>query len=141
MKVESIVLGEERAQALAQYPHAKRVGNLLFLSGVSSRRADNTHEGVTIHADGRVDKDITAQTQGVIRNMRSILQAAGLELEHLVDMTTFLISMDDFPGYNAVYNQHFAKSSGPARTTVAVSQLPHPNLLIEMKGIAVFPED
>ena len=71
--------------------------------------------------------------------MRSVLQAAGLELKDLVDVTTFLMDMADFPGYNEVYNRYFEKSSGPARTTVAVAALPHPNLLIEMKGIAVFP--
>jgi 2-aminomuconate deaminase len=138
VKVESIVLGEERAQALARYPHAKRVGDFLFLSGVSSRRADNTHAGVIIHDDGRVEKDIAAQTQGVIENMRAILQTAGLDLKDLVDVTTFLVEMQDFSGYNEIYNRYFEKNTGPARTTVAVSGLPHANLLVEMKGIAVF---
>ncbi len=139
MKVESIILGEERAQALARYPHAKRVGDLLFLSGVSSRRPDNSHQGAKVHADGTVTKDIAAQTEGVIENMRSILESAGLGLKDLVDVTTFLMDMADFPGYNEIYNRYFEKGTGPARTTVAVSALPHPNLLIEMKGIAVFP--
>ena len=91
---------EGRAGALASYPHARRVGDLLFLSGTSSRRADNSHEGVTIHEDGTVEKDIAVQTKAVIENMRVILNAAGLDLEHLVDMSTFLVNMDDFPGYN-----------------------------------------
>jgi 2-aminomuconate deaminase len=127
----------DRPGALANYPHARRVGNLIFVSGVSSRRPDNSHEGVTIHADGSVEKDIGRQTQAVIENIGIILEAAGSSLEHVVDMTTFLVNMDDFPGYNAVYNTYFNAKDGPTRTTVAVHQLPHPNLLIEMKAIAV----
>lgn len=126
----------DRANPLAGYPHAKRVGDLLFLCGTSSRRPDNTHDGVTIHADGSVDLDIAAQTRAVIENMRAILHHAGADLDALVDVTTFLVSMDDFPGYNAVYNEYFQSSTGPTRTTVAVAELPHPNLLIEMKAIA-----
>ena len=128
-----------KAQALAHYPHARRVGNLLYLCGTSSRKLDNTHVGVVVHPDGRVDLDIEAQTRAVIENMRDILHAAGLDLEHLVDITTFLVEMNDFAGYNTVYNEYFAKETGPVRTTVAVHQLPHPNLLIEMKAVAVFP--
>lgn len=139
MKTEPIILDTGRAQALAHYPHARRVGDLLFLSGVSSRRADNSHVGVVIHDDGRVEKDIAAQTEAVIRNIEHILNAAGLDLSHVVDMTTFLVDMGDFPGYNAVYNRNFEQQTGPSRTTVAVHQLPHPNLLIEMKAIACFP--
>lgn len=128
-----------KAQALAHYPHARRVGNLLYLCGTSSRQLDNSHVGVKVHDDGRVDLDIEAQTRAVIENMGDILKAAGLGLEHLVDITTFLVEMDDFKGYNKVYNEFFEKESGPVRTTVAVHQLPHPNLLIEMKAVAVFP--
>ena len=135
---EAIILGD-RAAPLASYPHARRVGDLLFLCGTSSRRPDNTHDGVTIHPDGTVEKDIAAQTRAVIENMRVILQAAGADLDALVDMTTFLVDMADFAGYNAVYNEYFDAHTGPARTTVAVSELPHPNLLIEMKGIASVP--
>ena len=121
---------EDRAQGLGHYPHAKRVGDLLFVSGTSSRRPDNSHEGVG---------DVAVQTEAVIKNIQKILQAAGLELENLVDMTTFLVNMDDFKSYNDVYNRYFVKETGPARTTVAVHQLPHPNLLIEIKAIAAFP--
>ena len=136
----AIILGADRASSLAHYPHARRIGNLLYLSGCSSRRADNTHAGVTIHADGTVKKDIEAQTEAVIKNVAHILHEAGLALENLVDMTTFLVDMNDFAGYNRAYNRHFTKDDGPARTTVAVHQLPHPNLLIEMKAVAYFPE-
>lgn len=127
------------AAALANYPHARRVGDLLFVSGCSSRRADNTHEGVTRAADGTVTRDIRAQTRGVIENIRTVLRAAGADLENLVDLTTFLVSMDDYAGYNAVYDEYFDAPTGPARTTVAVAQLPHPDLLIEIKAIAALP--
>lgn len=132
----SPVILDDRAQALAHYPHARRVGNLLFVSGVSSRRFDDTHAGVTVHADGRIEKDIALQTEAVLENIRAILKAAGGDLENVVDITTFLVDMKDFPGYNAVYNRYFEQETGPSRTTVAVSELPHPNLLIEMKAIA-----
>lgn len=135
---DAIIL-DDKAQALAHYPHARKVGNLLFLCGTSSRKPDNSHVGVTVHDDGSVDLDIEAQTEAVIENMRGILQAAGADLDALVDVTTFLVNMDDFKGYNKVYNRFFDKETGPARTTVAVHQLPHPNLLIEIKGIAVLP--
>lgn len=140
MKKSKPIILDDRAQALAHYPHARRVGDLLFISGVSSRRPDNTHEGVTIHESGVVEKDIRAQTKAVIENIRTILKAAGGDLEDLVDITTFLVDMKDFPGYNEVYNRYFDKETGPARTTVAVRELPHPNLLIEMKAVAYLPE-
>lgn len=130
------VILDDRAQALARYPHARRVGNLLFVSGVSSRRFDNTHVGVTVHPDGRVEKDVRLQTEAVLENIRAILQAAGGDLENVVDITTFLVDMADFAGYNEVYNRYFEQQTGPTRTTVAVRELPHPNLLIEMKAIA-----
>lgn len=129
----------DRASPLAGYPHARRVGNLLFLCGTSSRRPDNTHDGVTINDDGTVELDIGAQTRAVIENMRVILRAAGGDLDNLVDITTFLVDIPrDFNGYNAVYNEYFRAETGPARTTVGVRELPHPNLLIEMKAIASF---
>jgi 2-aminomuconate deaminase len=136
---DAFILGSEKAQALAHYPHARRVGDLLFISGTSSRRADNTHVGATANADGSFTLDIEAQTEAVIENIRGILKAAGLDLEHLVDVTTFLVEMKDFPGYNRVYNRFFDAPTGPTRTTVAVHQLPHPNLLIEIKAMAAFP--
>lgn len=127
---------DDRAQALAAYPHARRVGDLVFVSGISSRRFDNTHEGVTIHADGRVDKDIRAQTRAVLKNIDAILRTGGLDLSHVVDITVFLVDMRDYAAMNEVYNEFFTATTGPARTTVGVHQLPHPNLLIEMKAVA-----
>jgi 2-aminomuconate deaminase len=127
----------DRAGALANYPHARRAGGLIFVSGVSSRRFDNTHEGVTIHPDGRVELDIREQTRAVIRNIRAILEAAGAGLEHIIDATVFLVDMKDYAGMNDAYNEFFDARTGPSRTTVAVHQLPHPNLLIEIKVVAL----
>lgn len=131
----------DRPGALAHYPHARRAGNLLFLSGLSSRRLDNSHVGVTLHDDGRIETDIEAQTQAVIDNMAILLERCGSSLKQVLDLTTFLVDMADFPGYNRIYNQRFDASTGPTRTTVAVHQLPHPNLLIEMKVVALIPGD
>ena len=126
----------DRPGALAHYPHARRVGQLLFLSGLSCRRPDNSHAGVTIHSDGRVETDIELQTTAVIENMRILLERCGSRLDQLVDLTSFLVDMNDFPGYNKIYNAHFNAQTGPTRTTIAVHQLPHPNLRIEMKAVA-----
>jgi 2-aminomuconate deaminase len=127
------------ARSLGSYPHARRVGDFIYVCGTSSRREDNTHEGVLVHEDGSVTLDIREQTRAVIENIRKILRAAGADLEHVCDVTTFLVNMDDFAGYNEVYNQYFHALTGPTRTTVAVHQLPHPNLLIEIKAVAYLP--
>lgn len=137
-KHKSVVVGG-RAQALGAYPHLKVVGDLIFVCGTSSRRPDNTHEGVILHEDGRLELDIQAQTRAVIENIRTYLNEVGADLKDVVDITTFLVSMKDFAGYNAVYNTYFDAESGPTRTTVGVAELPHPNLLIEIKAIAVRP--
>ncbi len=138
MNGEAFILNE-RAGALANYPHARRVNGMLYISGVSSRRHDNTHEGVTIHHDGTVERDIKQQNRAVIQNIQAILNEAGADLEHTVDVTVFLVDMADYAGMNAVYNEYFNAHTGPSRTTVAVKQLPHPNLLIEIKAIAAEP--
>lgn len=140
VKSRSIIVGG-RAQALGAYPHLKVVGNLIFVCGTSSRRADNTHEGVTLLPDGSVELDIEVQTRAVIENIRSYLNEVGADLEDIVDITTFLVNMKDFKGYNSVYNTYFDAENGPTRTTVAVSELPHPNLLIEIKAVATLPQE
>ena len=137
MKYESKVL-KDRALPLGNYPHVKRVGDFIYVSGTSSRRADNSHEGVEIHADGSVILDIEKQTKAVIENIAVLLRSMDADLEDLIDMTTFLVDMKDFKGYNAVYGTYF-DATGPTRTTVAVKELPHPNLLIEIKAIAYKP--
>jgi 2-aminomuconate deaminase len=84
----------------------------------------------------RLDKDIAAQARAVIENIAAILAAAGAGLEHIVDVTVFLVDMDDYAAFNAVYNEYFDAAAGPTRTTVAVHQLPHPHLLVELKVVA-----
>jgi 2-aminomuconate deaminase len=130
---------EDHAPALAHYPHARRVGDLIFLSGTSSRRADGTHAGVIEHGDGTVDLDIGEQTRAVIENIEKILEATDATLGDVVDLTVFLVDMEDYDGFNEVYNEFFEAETGPTRTTVAVHELPHPNLLIEIKAVANLP--
>jgi len=130
---------EGKAQPLGNYPHVKRVGDCIYVSGTSSRRSDNTHVGAEKDAEGQWQLDIKAQTKAVIENIGGLLKAEGAELSHVVDVTTFLVDMKDFKGYNEVYGTFFNHATGPTRTTVAVHQLPHPNLLIEIKAIAYFP--
>ena len=127
------------AQALGNYPHARRVGDFIYLCGTSSRREDNTHEGVVLHEDGRVERDIGEQTRAVFGNIERVLRLAGATLDDLIDVTVFLVDMVDFKAYNAAYGELFDAERGPTRTTVAVSELPHPNLLIEVKAIAYKP--
>jgi 2-aminomuconate deaminase len=128
-----------KAKPLGRYSHIKRAGDFLIVSGTSSRRADDTIAGATVDAAGAVDLDIRAQTKAVLENVRDILRSSGAGLEDVVEVTTYLIDMKDFPGYNEVYGEYFAQDA-PARTTVAVHQLPHPHLLIEIRALAYKPE-
>ena len=137
MSIESKVL-TDKAQPLGRYPHVKRVGDFIFVSGTSSRRPDNTHAGAMQDEAGQWQLDIREQTRAVIENIGSLLESAGAGLSDIVDITTFLVDMKDFPGYNEVYGTFF-DHQGPTRTTVAVHQLPHPNLLIEIKAVAFKP--
>ncbi len=129
---------ENKARPLGNYPHVKRVGDFIYVSGTSSRRPDNTHVGAEQDADGNWTLDIKAQTKAVIENIGALLAGVNADLSHLIDMTTFLVDMKDFKGYNEVYGTFF-DHTGPTRTTVAVHQLPHPNLLIEIKAVAYLP--
>ncbi len=128
----------DKATPRGKYPHIKRVGDFLFVSGTSSRRPDNSIAGAEVDTMGTTNLDIRIQTQAVIENIKSTLGAEGAGLEDIVDVTSFLVNMNDFGGYNEVYGQYF-DYSGPTRTTVAVHQLPHPHLLIEIKVIAYKP--
>ncbi|WGX99043.1 RidA family protein [Nocardioides sp. L-11A] len=127
-----------KATPRGRFPHVKVVGDLVFVSGTSSRRPDNTFAGVRVDELGVTDLDIREQTRAVIANMGDLLAAVGARLEDLVQVTTYLVNMNDFGGYNEVYGEHFDET-GPTRTTVAVHQLPHPHLLIEMQAIACLP--
>jgi 2-aminomuconate deaminase len=132
----TIVAG--KAAPRGKFPHVKRAGDFLFVSGTSARRADNTIAGAEVDAMGTTRLDIRVQTRAVIENIRDILQSAGAQLQDIVEISTYLVSMNDFAGYNEVYGEFFT-SQGPARTTVAVHQLPHPHLLIEIKATAYKP--
>jgi 2-aminomuconate deaminase len=127
-----------KAQPRGKFPHVKRAGDYLFVSGTSSRRADNTIAGAEVDPLGSTQLDIRAQTRAVIHNISDILASVGANLSDLVEISSYLVNMNDFAGYNEVYNEYF-NENGPARTTVAVHQLPHPHLLIEMKAIAYKP--
>ena len=129
-----------KAQPLGKYSHIKRAGDFLIVSGTSSRRADDTIAGASVDATGTVRLDISVQTRAVLENVRDILRSSGAELKDVVEVTTYLIDMKDFPGYNEVYGEYFGQNA-PARTTVAVHQLPHPHLLIEIRALAYKPEN
>ena len=128
----------ERAPApVGAYPHARRAGNLLFLSGIGPRvPGTNEIPGNVMDGSGRVvGHDIVAQCHQVFANIRTILEDAGSSWDRIVDVTVFLTSMqDDFPAFNRTYAEYF-RTNQPARTTVEVGGLPTP-IAIELKVIA-----
>lgn len=126
-----------KATPRGAYPHVKRVGDFIFVSGTSSRRADNSFAGVEVIDEmGTKRLDVKEQTKTVLENIRDFLAEEDATLSDVVDVTSFLVNMNDFAGYNEVYAQYFSKENGPTRTTVAVHQLPHPDLVVEIKVMA-----
>ena len=124
-------------EPVGAFPHAKRVGNLLFLSGIGPRvRGSKEIPGVTLDSTGNiVNYDIEAQCRSVFQNVRYILEDSGSSWDKIVDVTVFLTNMkDDFAVYNRIYAEYFAENQ-PCRTTVEVSRLPTP-IAIELKVIA-----
>jgi len=126
--------------AVGAFPHAKRVGDLLFLSGIGPRKRGTTDiPGVTLDADGNiVEYDIAAQTLAVFENVRFVLEDAGARWEDIVDVQVFLTDMKrDFATFNRLYAEHFAGRGkpNPTRTTVEVGALPTP-IAVELKVIA-----
>lgn len=124
-------------EPVGAYPHARRVGNLLFLSGIGPRvRGSEEIPGVTLADDGKVASyDIEAQCRSCFANVRAVLEDAGSSWDRIVDVTVFLTNMkDDFETFNRVYAEHF-KSNRPSRTTVEVGALPTP-IAVELKVIA-----
>lgn len=119
------------------YPHTKRAGDFIFVSGTSSRRPDNSIAGVDI-IDNMGTKHLNAevQTREVLQNIAANLEKVGASLNDVVDVTSFLVNMNDFAGYNKAYAEFFEVETGPTRTTVAVHQLPHPDLVVEIKVMA-----
>jgi reactive intermediate/imine deaminase len=123
------------------YPHARKVGNLMFLSGVGPRQAGTTEiPGVTLDSEGNiVEYDIEKQCRSVFDNIKTILEASGSSWMNLVDVTVFLTNMaDDFKIYNKVYAEYFADNQ-PCRTTIEINCLPTP-IAIELKCIATIDE-
>ncbi|MFT5248908.1 MAG: 2-aminomuconate deaminase [bacterium] len=131
---------EEKVTPRGAYPHVKRVGDFIFVSGTSSRRPDNTIAGVDIIDEmGTKYLNIEVQTREVLNNIDTNLKKVGASLKDIVDVSTFLVNMNDFAGYNKAYAEFFDKETGPTRTTVAVHQLPHPDLVVEIKVMAYKP--
>lgn len=140
-------LPAERAQGLANYPHARTApstSKLLFVSGTSSRRGDGTYEGCETLADGSFKLDCGAQTAAVLRNIESIIKGATGDkhgLESVVDATVFLTDMKDYAAMNAEWNKRWPdKTKAPARTCVQVAALPNVKLNVEIKCQALVSE-
>ena len=133
-KIES----KNAPEPVGPYPHARRVGNLLFLSGVGPRERGNKEiPGVKLDGNGNIiSYDIERQCHSVFKNVRTILEEAGSDWDKLVDVTVFLTNMkDDFETYNRLYAEYF-KSNQPCRTTLEIISLPTP-IAIELKCIAI----
>ncbi|MBP7860379.1 RidA family protein [bacterium] len=135
---EGITITGKAPSPLGAYSHAVKAGNFLFVSGQGARNADTgKEEGVELDASGKVlSYDIEVQTEWVIKNLKVVLEEAGLSLEDVVDMSVFLANMDDFAKYNGVYAKHFSFANPPARTTIQAARLPGKNF-IEIKAIAL----
>lgn len=136
--MNDVVIAKTAPKAVGAYPHARRVGNLLFLSGVGPRSpVDNSIPGNVVDADGKlVSYDIEAQCRQVFANVRAVLEASGARWQDLFDVTVFLTDMqNDFAAYNRSYAEHFTDSQ-PCRTTLGITALPTP-IAIELKCIAV----
>ncbi|MFO0295623.1 MAG: RidA family protein [Rhodospirillales bacterium] len=129
----------ELAPSRANYPHCRRAGDFVFVSGLASRRPDKSFAGGEITPEGDMRFDIRAQTRAVLDTIATVLATEGAGLSDVVEVTTYLVDMSDFVGYNEVYNRVFDAATGPARTTVAVHQLPHPLIRIEIRVVAYKP--
>jgi len=137
---ETPITSDKAPEPVGPYPHARRVGNLLFLSGVGPRKKGTKEiPGVSLDGKGNiVSSDIEVQCRSVFENVRHVLEASGAKWEDLVDVTVFLTDMKrDFPTYNRIYKEYFPDAaSQPCRTTVEIGSLPTP-IAIELKCIAV----
>ena len=127
MTTSKVVAG--RARPRGRFPHIKRAGDFLFVSGTSSRQPDDSIAGLG---------DAAAQTRAVILNVRDILRSMEADLTDVIEVMSFLVDMRDFDRYNGVYAEFF-DYDGPTRTTVAVRELPDPRLLIEIRVVAYKP--
>ena len=142
MSTSERVDSQKAPEPVGLYPHARRVGNLLFLSGVGPReRGSKAIPGVELDAQGNiVSYDIEAQCHSVFRNVRYILEDAGSSWDKLVDVTVYLTNMKkDFPTYNRLWAEYF-KDNPPCRTTLEINRLPTP-IAIELKCIATIGDE
>lgn len=136
----SVTHSSKAPEPVGAYPHARRVGNLLFLSGVGPReRGKKEIPGVTLNENGEIlSYDIEKQCHSVFQNVRHVLEDSGARWEDLVDVTVFLTNMkNDFPTYNRLWKEYFG-TNPPCRTTIEINCLPTP-IAIELKCIAVMP--
>jgi 2-aminomuconate deaminase len=134
------IFSDKAPEPVGAYPHARKAGNLLFLSGVGPRkRGSKEIPGVTLDVNGKIlSYSIEQQCHSVFENVRLILEASGSKWEDLIDVTVFLTNMkDDFATFNKIYAEYF-KENQPCRTTVEVNALPTP-IAIELKCIALIP--
>lgn len=134
---DEIIKTENAAKPLGAYPHARRVGNLLFLSGIGSRNAaDNSIPGLELDSEGNIIKyDIEAECRQCFANVKAVLEASGSSWDKIIDVTVFLTNMKkDFPLYNKIYAEYFTTVQA-CRTTVEVKSLPTP-IAVELKVIA-----
>ena len=137
---DQIISSNQAPEPVGAYPHARKVGNMLFLSGVGPRqRGSKEIPGVTLNDKGKiVAYDIEMQCHSVFQNVKLILEASGAEWGNLVDVTVFLTNMkSDFKTFNKIYAEYF-KENQPCRTTLEVNALPTP-IAIELKCIAYLP--
>ena len=127
-----------KAKPLGAYSHIRRAGDFLFVAGTSARQADGSITGAFVDTKGVPVLDIGEQTRAVLRNVADILASADAGLGDLVEVCSYLVNMEHFAGYNQEYARWF-EANPPTRTTVAVHQLPHPHMLIEIKAVAYKP--
>ena len=141
--MSDIIRTETAPNPVGAYPHARRVGQLLFLSGIGPRTpGSNAIPGNRYDADGRLkDYDIVTQAHSVFANVRAVLEASHCRWEWLVDVTVYLTNMSrDFQAYNGVWAEYFPDiNKAPCRTTLGISALPTP-IAIELKCVAAYPE-
>ena len=138
---ETVLHSAKAPEPVGKYPHARRVGNLLFLSGIGPRkRGSKEIPGVTLDEHGNIlSYDIETQCRSVFENVRTVLEEAGASWESMVDVTVYLTNMKaDFPIYNRLWAEYFSENP-PCRTTLEILSLPTP-IAIELKVIACFPE-
>lgn len=134
------IISQRAPEPVGAYPHARRVGDLLFLSGVGPRKRNSKEiPGVTLSESGEIlNYDVEIQTRSVLENIRTILEDSGLSMKDLVDLQVYLTNMKkDFKTFNKVYSEYFDVQTGPCRTTIEVGSLPTP-IAVEIKALAKF---